>query len=67
MAKLSQRKNTAGAGDDDTPALAELRALRKAQRDHSRRVEELKLRLLQLTEHNWDQAVTLIKRWSKDK
>lgn len=66
MKKQLPPKGTASAAADDAPALAELRALRKAQRDAARRVEELKLRLLQLTEHNWDQTVSIIKKWTQD-
>lgn len=65
MPKQLQLNGKASAGADDAPALAELRALRKAQKEAFRRVEELKLRLLQLTEHNWDQTVSIIKNWTK--
>ena len=62
MAKPSVRSLVAGDGTD-AMALAELKALRKAQRESARRVEELKLRLLQLSENHWDQTVNILKRW----
>lgn len=50
-----------------TPAeLAELKALRKAQRATNQRVEELKMRLFRMTEHHMDQAVNLIRRWMEE-
>lgn len=66
MKKQQLPKDKASAVADDAPALAELRAQRKAQRDGSRRVEELKLRLVQLTERNWEQTVSIIKKWTHD-
>ncbi len=48
-------------------SLAELRAVRVAQRATNERVEELKLRLFRMTEQHMDQAVSLIRRWLKDK
>lgn len=47
----------------DSSMLAELKATRKAQQDTVRRIAELKLRLLQLTESHWDQSITVLKRW----
>lgn len=49
------------------PSLAELRAIRLAQRATNQRVEELKLRLFRLTEQHMDQAVSLLRRWMDDK
>lgn len=51
------------AAPTDAPSLAELKALRAAQRESSRRVEELKLRLFQMTERHMDQAIAIIKSW----
>lgn len=45
------------------PALAQRRALRQAQRETNRRVEDLKLRVLRFSEQHMDQAVRLIRRW----
>ncbi|MEG6503011.1 MULTISPECIES: flagellar M-ring protein FliF [unclassified Desulfovibrio] len=58
---------SAGQGGGLTPALAQLKALRLAQRETNQRVEELKLRLVRITEQHMDQAVRLIKRWLSDK
>lgn len=49
------------------PSLAELRAIRLAQRATNQRVEELKLRLFRLTEQHMEQAVSLLSRWMDDK
>ena len=47
-----------------TPArLAELKAIRQAQRAVNQRVEELKMKLFRMTEQHMDQAVNLIRRW----
>lgn len=46
--------------------MAELKALRLAQKAANRRVEELKMRLFRMTEQHMDQAVSLIRRWLKD-
>ena len=51
------------ASNTEVPTLAELKALRAAQRETSQRVEELKLRLFQITERHMDQAVSIIKTW----
>ena len=51
------------AVSDTAPTLAESKALRATQRETSQRVEELKLRLFQMTEHHMDQAVSIIKSW----
>lgn len=54
------------AAGDTLPSLNELKALRRSQRDAAQRVEELKLRLFQITERHMDQAISLIKRWVKN-
>ncbi len=56
--------NVARAGDEQD--LAELKALRKAQRESNLRVEELKLRLLLLSEKHWDQSISILKGWLKN-
>lgn len=59
------RALSAGRGGG-TPALADIRAIRLAQKATNQRVEELKLRLFRMTEQHMDQAVSLIRRWLKD-
>ncbi|SCM74717.1 flagellar M-ring protein FliF [Desulfovibrio sp. 86] len=57
-------------GDESSLAsssLAQLKTLRRAQRETNQRVEDLKLRLFRITEQHMDQAVRLIKRWLSDK
>ncbi len=66
MANQSMLKSLAAAKAGDPQALAELKALRKAQKECSLRVEELKLRLLLLTEKHWDQSVSILKNWLND-
>lgn len=65
--KQSERKKkslpAAPAGGENSPSLAELRALRAAHRESAQRVEELKVRLFRITEQHMDQAVRLIRRW----
>lgn len=63
MATSKPNALTQAASDTAAPTLAELKALRTAQRETSQRVEELKLRLFQMTEHHMDQAVSIIKSW----
>ena len=46
-------------------SLEELRAQHRERVETNRRVEELKLSLLRMTEHNIDQVVRLIRRWLK--
>ncbi len=62
MAKKSERRSLeqaiSGSGE-----IAELKALKKKQRETGRRVEELRLRLLQLSEQHWDQSMSIIKSW----
>ena len=49
-------------GGGKTPSLAELKALRLAQKATNQRVEELKLRLLQISEKHMDQVVMVIRQ-----
>lgn len=49
------------------PELAELKAIRVAQRATNQRVEELKLKLFRVTEQHMDQAISLIRRWMNKK
>ncbi|MBS6830189.1 MAG: flagellar M-ring protein FliF [Desulfovibrio sp.] len=56
-----------GGGTSRLPSLAELKALRHAQKETNQRVEELKLRLFHITEQHMDQAVRLIRRWLEDR
>lgn len=49
-------------GRGGTPSLAEIKALRLAQKATNQRVEELKLRLLQLSEKHMDQVVMVIRQ-----
>ena len=53
------------AGGGRVPSLADLKALRLAQRETNQRVEELKLKLFHITEQHMDHAVRLIRRWMK--
>ncbi|WP_165072049.1 MULTISPECIES: flagellar M-ring protein FliF [unclassified Desulfovibrio] len=62
--KSSQARLPSGGGAySKLPDLAELRALRHAQKETNARVEELKLRLFRITEQHMDQAIRIIKRW----
>ncbi len=54
---------TAAAKQGDGQAIARLKALRKEQKESSRRAEELRLRLLQLTDRHWEQALSILKGW----
>lgn len=63
----SQTGLSVGQGNGSTPSLAQLKALRLAQKETNQRVEELKLRLFRVTEQHMDHAVRLIKRWLSDK
>ncbi len=64
MANLSERKSlTAAAKLGDEQAIASLKAQRKAQREASLRAEELRMRLLQLSEKHWDQTICILKGW----
>lgn len=57
------KKNLPAESLGGMPSLADLKALRLAQRETNRRVEELKLKLFHTTEQHMDQAVRLIRRW----
>ncbi|MEG2172409.1 MAG: hypothetical protein RRY29_04025 [Desulfovibrionaceae bacterium] len=48
---------------DESPKMMELKALRKNQRESSQRIEELKLRLFQISERHMDQTISIIKQW----
>lgn len=48
---------------EDAPKLAELKALRKTQRESSQRIEEIKLRLFQISERHMDQVINIMKQW----
>lgn len=65
MTPKQEPKALAGGSKDGRtpPALADLRALRLAQKATNQRVEELKLRVFRMTEQHMDQAVRLIRRW----
>ncbi|MBO4369068.1 MAG: flagellar M-ring protein FliF [Desulfovibrio sp.] len=51
------------AGNVSTTNLEELRAQHRERMQTNKRVDELKLRLLRITDHHMDQAVRLIRRW----
>ena len=55
------------AGKAGMPSLAQPALARRARKETNLRVEELKMRLFQLSEQHMDQAVRLIKRWLSDK
>ncbi len=66
--KLSGEQKKAGGEvkevqQSNPSTLAELKAARKAQQDTVRRIAELKLRLLHLTETHWEQSISVLKRW----
>ncbi len=64
MVNQSERRAlTAAAQSGNEEALANLKALRKAQKEISRRTEELRVRLLQLTNRHWDQTICIVKGW----
>ncbi len=63
MTKESVLKIIALAKKGDANAINQLKEIRQSQKATSRRVEELRLRLLQLTERHWEQSVTIIKTW----
>ena len=46
--------------------MSQLRALRLAQRETSRRIEELRLKVMRFTEQHMDQTVRLIKHWLRE-
>ncbi len=47
----------------DSQALQELKEWQRTQKETSRRVEELRLRLLQLSEKHWEQSICILKGW----
>lgn len=63
MKQQQERKALGRGGGGTPPDLAELRAIRLAQRATNRRVEELKMDLFRLTEQHMDQAVSVLRRW----
>ncbi len=67
MKQPGHKTKALGSGASAPPSLSELRSLRLAQRATNQRVEELKVRLFQLTEQNMEQTVSLIRRWMDDK
>ena len=60
---MARQKPSAPALPEDGPSLEELRAQRRARVQTNKRVEDLKLRLLRITESHMDQAVRIIRRW----
>lgn len=60
MAKPSSRQNSNSV---DTPQLMELKAMRKAQRQTTQRIEEIKSRLFQISEQHMDQVINIMKQW----
>ncbi len=63
MTNESVLKVIALAKSGDANAMSQLKEWRKSQKESARRVEELKLRLLQLTEKHWEQSITILKSW----
>ena len=57
---------TLSQGDNDAPALAELKARRRMQKEYSQRIETLNMRIFRITEQHMEQAVRLIHRWLSD-
>ncbi|MDR1659492.1 MAG: flagellar M-ring protein FliF [Desulfovibrio sp.] len=47
----------------DGLSLAELKVRRRAQKEYTRQIETLKMRILRITEQHTEQAVRLIQRW----
>lgn len=66
MKQEPKPKALSGGKGGQPPALADLKAIRLAQKATNQRVEELKLKLFRMTEQHMDQAVSLIRRWLKD-
>lgn len=60
MTKPSSRQDS---NSIDTPQLAELKAMRKAQRQSTQRIEEIKSRLFQVSERHMDQVINIMKQW----
>lgn len=65
--KQQERKALGSGGGSLPPSLAELRALRLAQKATNQRVEELKMKLFRMTEQHMEQAVSLIRNWMDNK
>ncbi len=63
MANESVRRALELAKQGDANAMEEVRAWQRGQREANRRVEELKLRLLQLSEKHWEQSINILKGW----
>ncbi len=51
----------AKAGDET--AIEQLKEWQKNHKQASHRVEELRMRLLQLTERHWEQSISILKGW----
>lgn len=66
MKQEPKTKALSGAQGGNPPSLADLRAIRLAQKATNQRVEELKLRVFRMTDQHMDQAVCLIRRWLND-
>jgi len=49
----------------NVPSLTELKALQKTKRECGKRIEELKYKLFQLTDKHMDQAIVILKKWTK--
>lgn len=56
-----QPKKALPSSGGNLPDLAKVRAMRLAQRETNHRIEELKLKLLHLTEQHMDKAVNLVR------
>ena len=54
-----------GSSGKTPKTLAELREIRRIHKATNMRVEELKLRILQMTEHHLDQIIYVIHKWIK--
>ncbi len=63
MTKESVLSTLQRAKAGDAQAMQELKDWQRTQRETARRVEELRLRLLQLTEKNWEQSISIVKNW----
>ncbi len=63
MANESVHKALEQAIAGDANALEEVRNWRKKQKETTHRVEELKLRLFQLSEKHWDQSISIMRSW----
>ena len=63
--KQPKPKQESAANERDS-TLDELRAMRRARRETNQRIEQLKVTLLRMSEHNIEQAVRLLRRWLRD-